>query len=195
MIMSEDKQMKNEYEAFLMNYGKDVSPQEAKQALYDSQIKNMSLGITTIVNSSDKGTILDIGCGKGIILERLNKTETFLKNTGWKYLGIDVEEYEKTLLILAAKLRLHTRVDFVQLKDFQEMDISEESCPLPFFTIIRNVFHKLDINKTSELVSDLSGNVWEWCKDKYKEGSSRRVLRGGGWYDYVRGCRSAYRSP
>ena len=136
--MSEDKQMKNEYEAFLMNYGKDVSPQEAKQALYDSQIKNMSLGITTIVNSSDKGTILDIGCGKGIILERLNKTETFLKNTGWKYLGIDVEEYEKTLLILAAKLRLHTRVDFVQLKDFQEMDISEESCPLPFFTIQRH---------------------------------------------------------
>ncbi len=28
---------------------------------------------------------------------------------------------------------------------------------------------------------DLSGNLWEWCEDRFREGRDWRVLRGGAW--------------
>ena len=51
---------------------------------------------------------------------------------------------------------------------------------------------KLTANKFG--LHDMHGNVWEWCEDRWNPGDSFRVIRGGGWVNYSRGCLSTNRT-
>jgi len=54
--------------------------------------------------------------------------------------------------------------------------------------------HPVGQLKPNELgLYDMSGNVWEWCEDWYKDEGYSRVLRGGSWCGNAEDCRVSRR--
>ncbi len=139
---------------FVQEYGESIRVQDPKEAFVDPQIKNLSLQLANSISESSQGTILDIGCGKGIILQRLADIDEF-KTREWFYIGVDYPEKTQEVLRLAAELEVHRRVDVIAPDILYADWISSEETENPILVIIRNVFHELNIEETAKCIYTL----------------------------------------
>ncbi len=149
------KKLSEELGRFFAGYGGPDGIQGSESASIDPQIKNLSLPVATKIAATQQGTVLDIGCGKGVILRRLAEIDSFRQKPGWIYVGADFEENTQEILGLAVGLKLHRRVDAVELKDLYASWVAPEIAPRPLLVVIRNVFHELSIDDTATLVTIL----------------------------------------
>ena len=161
-IRSQKRQQKRkeaELLEFLRNYGEPEPPQEIEKALFDNQIKSISISLAEIIEKADAGTMIDAGCGNGVILKRLAELQIFKEKKEWSYLGIDYQEYKIPVISLAAETDLHRKVDFMSLDDFYMQWPNDNQLSRPHFVFLRNVLHELDIEKTTILLSHIVQNL------------------------------------
>lgn len=151
--------VKKELEIFLRNYGCEEPAQANQEATIDSQIKNLSLPLAETIQSSPQGTVVDIGCGNGILLRRLSEITPFNKNKSWFYLGADFPEKRQNIINLAFEIGLHRRVDVLGLDKLYSDWLTTETAPRPLVVMIRNVFHELNINDTAKIIDLLRTNL------------------------------------
>ncbi|WP_277655899.1 hypothetical protein [Seleniivibrio woodruffii] len=144
---------------FIKNYGEAEQIQASDAALFDAQIKNLSLPITTSLSKSTEGTVFDIGCGNGIILCRLLNIENFVKINGWQYVGADHIENHDVIYQIAIKNKIHKRVELITLEELYETSWMNENATQPLICVVRNVFHELDIPQTTKLCVLLNNNL------------------------------------
>ena len=144
---------------FLMDYGQPEPPQEISKALFDNQIKSIFISLAEIIEESNAGTIVDTGCGNGTILSRLAELQVFKEKTEWSYLGVDYQEYKKTVISLAAEYNLHRKVDFLFIDEFYKQWPIDHQLRRPHLVFLRNVLHELDIEKTSILFLHIIKNI------------------------------------
>jgi tetratricopeptide (TPR) repeat protein len=151
-------QVADELERFLSAYGEVEAPQSADAADTDTQIKNLSLLLAQAISATPSGTVLDIGAGNGILLQRLSDLDAFVQSPGWTYAAADFEESAEAILKLATHLRLHRRVEVLTLEDLHSTWVPR-TCPSTVTVIIRNVMHELDIVHTSTLLTTLTNRL------------------------------------
>ena len=69
----------------LSAYGDAESVQEPTEAQTDNQLKSLSLLIEEVLQKTPQGTVLDIGCGKGVLLSKLAQLPSFRDNRQIKF--------------------------------------------------------------------------------------------------------------
>ncbi|SFM61082.1 class I SAM-dependent methyltransferase [Rugamonas rubra] len=144
---------------YLGDYGDVENIQEAADAAFDSQLKNISLPLAIAIGQNETGSILDIGCGKGVLLQRLSSVDSFMQREKWIYIGIDNDINTTMVFGLAQSLGIHRRVDRMDLEKFYASWPSIAFAPTPRIVVIRNVFHELDIDDTVNLLDHLRKNL------------------------------------
>ncbi len=157
----EKKKMRQQEEALcrlLMNYGNNPSPQRTDSAPTDSQLNTLITAMDKEFASVSEGTVVDIGCGHGVLLERLAALPNFKDQAGMLYFGIDYSDYHDEILTLARTHRMHRRVDVASIDEYAQIWKDSARIPSPYFVFVRNVLHELSFDATRDLLYTISEN-------------------------------------
>jgi len=142
--------------AFLGSYDSDEQPQDPGAASVDSQIKSLSLSLAECISSTPQGAVVDVGAGRGVMLERLASFPAFLSNSDWFYVAVEFPSHHSDILDIARGHRLHRRVEVIDVEEFYKKWILDLDVPKPTVVVVRNVLHELSIDMTAQLLSRLS---------------------------------------
>jgi hypothetical protein len=145
-----------EFARFFEHYGRQEPMQSPEAADTDSQLKNISLLLADTIAKQPAGTVLDIGSGKGVLLQRLSNLTVFIERPAWIYGAIDFPENLESIVSLAARLRLHRRLEVRSIEELHDQWISHETFPRPLLLVLRNVLHELTIEATALLLHTLA---------------------------------------
>lgn len=130
--------------------------QAPEEALTDQQLASITLSINELIAATPSGSIIDVGAGKGILLERLANNAAFLSANEWVYVATDTDEALDEIGRVARKCRLSRRLEPVALNEFYT---SWPAVEKPQVVVCRNVLHELNISETTALFSHLSNNM------------------------------------
>lgn len=144
----------------LAAYGEAEPMQEPQEAQTDNQLKSLALAIEEIINTNPQGTVLDIGCGKGVLLSKLSSLSSFRDNSKWHYLGADFSSQHDSILQLAATLRFHRRCDVIDIETLKESWVESVDISKPLLIFVRNVLHELNIIETAQLLQLLNKHLY-----------------------------------
>ncbi|TSK06613.1 MAG: hypothetical protein FPO08_08105 [Geobacter sp.] len=101
--MDDNKEF-DKLQELLSAYGDAEPMQEPQEAQTDNQLKSLTLVMDEVIRKSPQGTVLDIGCGKGVLMSKLALLPSFRDNIKWNYVGADYSSQHDSVLQLAASL-------------------------------------------------------------------------------------------
>jgi tetratricopeptide (TPR) repeat protein len=143
--------------SYLGKYGDNPPAQSAADAPTDTQLKTLVPLIAEFLSRSSVGSIIDIGAGNGIILERIATLKLFMEQPGWQYCPVDFDDNLQKVLDRSTKLRLHRRVSEITLDAFHQQ--WPTSPPRPHLVVIRNVLHEIRLSDTARLFSLIASHL------------------------------------
>lgn len=145
--------------SYLSDYGAVEAPQPAEEAQTDNQLKSIITALAVMIDRKISGTIVDVGAGKGILLERLASLDAFGAAQTWQYQAVEEKGLHDDVLAIAMRHRMHRRTDVVGLDDFYKSWRRPDTDRV--VAVCRNVFHELDIRQTASLCHHLASALRE----------------------------------
>ncbi len=152
----QERQLKEQLYAFLKDYSDGEDPQATEMAATDREIQSFMTFLSDRISATPEGTLVDIGCGKGVLLARLADLPAFRKNESWIYLGTDLPEMAREVLDLAVETGVHRRADYVALEHFYTNWPDRHRFHGPHTVVLRNVLHELGVDETAHLLVHIS---------------------------------------